>query len=406
MKIRNRFVRTLLIVIAVLIGLPLGVTLVLYLAAPIYKFDEPKPFSGSYVNNPYRDMNPDEWKQCNFQSHARTWGGLTDGRNNSEQLIDSIFRLMNYDHVSISNYMRINEYGSDRPDYIPCYEHGIGIFKTHGVCIGAERVWYVDYLFSQSLSIKQYKLHKLSEASRLVAIAHPVFFGGYKVREMAYLSDYRMLEVLNPYGNSVEHWDVALSNGHRAYIIANDDTHDVNNPNLLCRRFTMINTPVINTEAVCSALENGNAYGVDFSYVHDEPYSVKYNRIRELPHLTRAELVADTFFVAASKPTARVVFVGQDGKLLKDSRRAEDNFYVVGSADTYVRAELHFPDGTKFYLNPLTRHQSAAMTEVSLAHVDVLRTWMMRVVYILTVVAVVYMLRKKDSKNEDGKGEA
>lgn len=381
-------------IVAVVVGLPLLFFLVCYLAAPTYDFYEPKPFAGAYWNNPYSNMNPDDWKQCNFHTHSRAWGGLTNGRHNSDSVVKDVYSKLNFDHVSISNYMKINEFGVEESCFIPCYEHGYGIFKTHQLCIGAQKVWMIDYPFSQNISMKQNMIYNLQKDSRLVALAHPVFGGGYKVREMMYLSDYRLLEVLNPYGISLEHWDVALSNGHRVYILADDDSHDASNPNLVGRRFTMVNTPEINTEAVCSALENGNAYGVDFNFIYDEPLDDKCWRIKQLPVLTRAELVADTFFVAASEHIKTLTFTGRNGKLLKTSNGIDDQFYVLADADTYVRTEIEFGDGTKFYLNPLTRHFNSQMTEKSLAHFNGARTWMMRVAYIMIVVFVVYMIKK------------
>ena len=58
--------------------------------------------------------------------------------------------------MATSDYQKINYHGSDKPDFIPTYEHGYNIFKTHQVCIGAERVLWTDLLVFQTKSMKQW----------------------------------------------------------------------------------------------------------------------------------------------------------------------------------------------------------------------------------------------------------
>lgn len=58
---------------------------------PSYSFDEPEPFHGSYLHNPYQNMNPDHWIQANFHAHTRQFGGLTNGRANTNEMVDSVY---------------------------------------------------------------------------------------------------------------------------------------------------------------------------------------------------------------------------------------------------------------------------------------------------------------------------
>ena len=82
--------------------------MVFYLMAPIYHFDDPKPFYGDKLYNPYTGMDSAQWKQYNFQVQSKAWGGITDGRKNSNELIDSMYRELNFDHVATSDYQKIN----------------------------------------------------------------------------------------------------------------------------------------------------------------------------------------------------------------------------------------------------------------------------------------------------------
>ena len=102
-------------VIGIILGLFVALLLGVSLFVPIYDFDEPYPFSGEYLHNPYEGMDSTAWLKCNFHAHSRTAGGIADGRKNTDQLLDSIYRCFGFDHIGISNYNTINEYGKDNP---------------------------------------------------------------------------------------------------------------------------------------------------------------------------------------------------------------------------------------------------------------------------------------------------
>ena len=122
-SIKNSAVRILLIVLTVVFGLLIGYWLFVYLITPRYVFMQGKPFHGEYLYNPYKDMDPDQWKQYNFHCHSRRYLGITNGRMSKEKDIDSIYQTLGYDHYGISDYMRINRHRDDQPDYIPAYAH-------------------------------------------------------------------------------------------------------------------------------------------------------------------------------------------------------------------------------------------------------------------------------------------
>ena len=391
-KIKNNFLRWFLIVITCLIGLLVAYWLFVYLTTPRYQFREGRPFHGEYLYNPYQDMDPDQWKQYNFHCHSRKYLGITNGRLSKEKSIDSVYQRLGYDHYGISDYMRVNPYGNDRRDYIPAYEHGYGfIRKTHQLCIGTGKVSFVDYPFMQSLDMKQHLLNVLRQHNRFAVPAHASYTRGYKVSDMRYLSGYRLLEVLNPYGCSEEHWDAALSTGHRVYAIGDDDTHNVLNPNEVGRYFTIINTATMEAESVYDALEKGCAYAVGFHSYFGKPFELKEERMHELPHLTRCELVGDTLIVETSAKIIEIVdFIGQDGKVLKHDENVQQAKYVIQPTDTYVRVLLRLPRLTFFYLNPITRHTSPIPDDPSTAEVNQPQTLLFYVIYLLVIIAAVW----------------
>ncbi len=358
---------------------------------PCYSFDEPKPFQGDYLHNPYENMNPDNWIQANFHAHTRQFGGLTNGRLNTNEMLDSVYSALGFDHVGISDYNKINYYDSTNPSFIPAYEHGYGIFKIHQLCIGAKKVRRLDYFAFQNLSMKQHTLNRLEKQTRLVVIAHPSFVKkGYLVDDMKYLSNYKLMEVLNGFRISTAHWDTALSNGHLVYLIGNDDSHDVTDITDVATRFTMINAEENEAEQLLQSLEDGNAVGVDFPVKYDETLEQKINRLKNnLPYITQVELHDDTLLISASKPFSKIKFIGNEGKVLNEQKNKNTASYIIKPEDNYVRTELKFKDGTTLYLNPITRHESEIVDKQRLDKINWSKTIILWGIYALVIFFVV-----------------
>ena len=379
--------------------------LYVYLSVPTYSFKEPKPFTGEYLYNPYQDMQPDQWKKYHFHCHSRKYFGVTNGRKSKETTIDSVYQALGYDHYGISDYMGINPHNADKEDYIPAYEHGYGLIrKTHQICIGAEKVYWPDFLFMQNLNMKQHMINKLGERCRFVMPAHASFTTGYKVNDMVLLSNYRLLEVLNPYGNAFEHWDQALSNGHRVYALGDDDTHNINDYHEVCHNLTMINTPNLNPESVYEALDKGLCYAVEFDNWYYYPLTLDYKvkDAHELPHLTRAQLVGDTLFVETSAETMKEVqFIGQDGKVLKTEENIGTASYVIQPEDHYVRTRIDVNGRNFLYLNPVTRHPKPVVEDSRLDCINYPQTMLYRLVYAIAIAAFIWYLFKKAKERKN-----
>ena len=341
-------------------------------------------------------MNPDNWIQSNFHAHTRQFGGLTNGRLNTNEMLDSVYSALGFDHVGISDYNKINRYDSANPSFIPAYEHGYGIFKIHQLCIGAEKVRKLDYFAFQNLSMKQHTLNCLEKQTRLAIPAHPSFVKkGYLVEDMKYLSNYKLMEVLNGFRISTAHWDMALSNGHLVYLIGNDDSHDVTDITDVATRFTMINSPENEAEQLLQALENGNAVGVDFPVKYDETLEKKIYRLKKnLPYITQVELKKDTLLISASKPFDKIKFIGQDGRELDSQKNKVSAFYIIQPEDNYVRTEVTFNDGTKLYLNPITRHENENIVKQRLDYINWGKTILLWGIYALAIFFAVKIIMR------------
>lgn len=373
-----------------------GFLIAMNIFVPVYVFDEPVPFHGEYLHNPYQDIDSTYWKCCNFHGHTRQYGGITNGRNNGNIIYDSMYRLFGYDHVGISDYNKVNAYEEGRdPGFIPGYEHGYNVWKTHQVCLGTKKVRRIDYFFYQTLSHKQHMLNKLGEQNRVVAVAHPSFVdGSYNVRDMKYLSNYKILEVLNGFVNSPEHWDMALSNGHLVYLIADDDTHDVLKVNDIALKITYLNAKDNDANQLYDALLSGKAVGVDFDLDRSEEMNHKVERFkRDIPYLNSANLDGADFTVSVTKPIRKTQFIGQNGMVLKEESHNKGDTvycasYTIQPTDQYVRTVLTFFDGTTMWLNPVTRHESANIEKQRLDHVSYWWTAALWMVYIGVFVVI------------------
>ena len=369
---------------------------------PVYVFDEPVPFHGDYLHNPYQDIDSTYWKCCNFHGHTRQYGGVTNGRKNGNAVYDSIYRLFGYDHVGISDYNKVNSYENGKdPGFIPGYEHGYNVWKIHQVCLGTKKVRRIDYFFYQTLSHKQHMLNKLSEQNRVVAVAHPSFVdGSYNVRDMKYLSNYKVLEVLNGFVNSPEHWDMALSSGHLVYLIADDDTHDVLKVNDIALRITYLNAKENDANQLYDALLSGKAVGIDFDLNRQEKMEDKVARFkRDIPYLNSAKLNGNDFAVSVTKPIRKAEFIGQNGTVLKgDDHVITDSVfyasYTILPTDTYVRTVLTFFDGTTMWLNPITRHESQYITKQRLDHISYTWTAALWMVYLGIILLIIKLVQK------------
>lgn len=397
-RIKNKSLRVVLMALTVVVAIPIAYWLFVYLSVPRYQFKVGQPFHGSYLYNPYQNMDPTEWKRCNFHCHSRKYMGITNGRMSKESDIDSVYQALGHDHYGISDYMSINPHGNDRHDYIPAYEHGYGFFrKTHQLCIGAQKVCLMDFPFMQSLDMKQHMLNVLQQHTRFAVPAHASFTSGYKVSDMRYLSGYRLLEIGNPYGKADEHWDAALSTGHRVYGIGDDDTHNVLDPNESGRFFTMINTRDLVADSVYAALDRGCSYTVEFHPHYNVTLETKAEKMRtELYHLTRCELIGDSLLVIeTSAPCIQVAdFIGQDGKVLKHQENVSQASYAIQPNDTYVRVKLMVHNMTYFYLNPITRHTTPTPIDQSTSEINTAQTLLFYLVYVLVIILCIWRIIK------------
>lgn len=328
---------------------------------PLYKSVPEDPFSGPHWYNPYEHAVPGgRWLRANFHAHSNAWGIVTNGRKNTVGDILCKYDSLGYDIVGISDYQHITQTGKEL--YIPCYEHGFNILKTHQGSIGARDVYHNDYILPQTRSQKQHVINRLARRSELVVLNHPDWMGGYSQKDIRQLTGYDLFEVLNDFRISEELWDVALSAGKPAMLLGGDDAHNVFKQTDLARDLTVIytNSDTVTPAAVYNALRNGTAYGIEVTGdLARATVTEKRAGLDAMPLLTSCKIIHDSLIVTLTGEADHFSFIGQNGRLLSKVSDTGNGLssahYMLQPEDTYVRVRISLPDSTRLYLNPVMR---------------------------------------------------
>jgi hypothetical protein len=204
-----------------------------------------------------------------------------------------------------------------------------------------------------------------------------------------------MLEVLNNMRLSYDHWDAALSTGNLAWIMGNDDAHDVTNSNHVGRKFTMINAANKNKETIIKSLKAGNAYGVDFFPKMDVPLVERIERSKHIPYVANVKLVGDTLKVTASQKARSIKFIGQEGKVLDSFTNRKSAIYIIQENDTYVRTVFNYEDNTSLCLNPIVRYSGERVSSLKTAKINTKATLYLRIGYFLIFLLIAYFYARR-----------
>ena len=370
-------------------GTAVALSLVLWwFIPPVYNFSEPIAFQGKEWYNPYTAIDTNDLKLSNFQIQSKSYGGVTNGRNNSSERVFSTYKNLGYDVITISDYMKINYYQEDSLPHVAVYEHGYGAFKNHQVCIGASEVMWLDFPLFQSQSSKQFVLNELKKKNKCVAIAHPSLRDAYSTDDMKVLRGYDLIEALSNFKNSLELWDAALSAGNPVFLVADDDAHNLDKPNDYGRVATVIHSKSSNEDSLIHALKHGNAYGLVVQTPEGDSHEAKANRFKKLPQLLQHRLLNDSIFLRFSDSITEITAIGQDGVVLMNNRTGNSTTrYAFGLKEVkhFVRFEVKMRDGSKIYTNPVFRSVDGKKPLAISAGVDIWASQFYRLLGILVI---------------------
>jgi len=281
---------------------------------------------------------------------------MTNGKGSSSDVWQRYDSLGHTFHA-ISQYHSIDSYNNEKQNYVPVYEHGYNLKKTHQLVIGAKRVLWKDYIFPQTLHNKQFILHELAkDTTNLVVLNHPAVRSGYDVNDLKLLHYYDHIEVLNPAAQSFAHWDTALTAGKKVFIVGNDDNHNIFNDNAIGRFTTLVFGAASDRKKMLASMKKGQSVAVWLPQIHNEPLVSKSIKVRNLQSLiSDVSLVDSMLSVKLSRPVAEIRVIGDQGQLRFNEYNTKTLHYPFSFKEHYVRVELSLEDGTRFYLNPIFR---------------------------------------------------
>jgi hypothetical protein len=370
-------------------GTAVAVSLVLWwFIPPAYNFSEPTAFSGTKWYNPYTTIDTNDLKLSNFQIQSKSYGGVTNGRNNSSERVFSTYKNLGYDVITISDYMKINHYKENSHPHVTVYEHGYGFFKNHQVCLGASEVTWLDFPLFQSQSSKQFVLNELKKKNKCVAIAHPSLRDAYSIDDMKVLRGYDLIEALSNYKNSLELWDAALSSGNPVFLIADDDAHNLDKPDDYGRVATVIHSKSSEEDSLIHALKHGDAYGLVVQTPDYDTHEKKAKRFKKLPQMLTHTVVNDSLFLSFSDSIQEVRAIGQDGALLlhlKLMNETSSFLFPLANVAHFVRFEVKLKDGSKIFTNPVFRSKDGTKPLALSAGIDIWASHFYRLLGLLVI---------------------
>lgn len=409
LKILLKVLKYFLSFIGIIIFIKLSVFYFVYIYCPIYDFIEPEKFKGSYIYNPYQNLETANWKKANLHVHSRAWGGVTNGFKNFPEVLGKLYDELEYDIYSISDYMRINDFLKDSVFYIPTYEHGYSIQKYHKLGIGAREVTYTDYPYFQTIHNKQHIIDLMKESCELVSLNHPSIRNAVTGYDLKYLANFEMFEAVSRLSRSTHLWDSLLSNGYYAYIVANDDGHDLYKNNEVGQFSTFINSESLHQSDVIKAMREGRTFGAEIRIYDNLSFEEKIRLEKFIEELSKVEVKDGILTVRTNTPAVFFSFIGQDGKALLNVEHSDSASYQFKDEDTYVRTEIWFPSQNRFYLNPVFRTEkmfpeNKRKPEVNyfLSYLQVVIGFVVYGVIIFSIVFYIIVRRRKNiiSKKE------
>ncbi len=361
----------------------------IYIQTTIYTFPPPTPFSGDSLVNPYQNIDNKTYK-CNFHAHSIAWKGITNGHNSSQDLTKA-YKDQGYTVAGVSNYHCITDsINSNSPVYIPVYEHGINIFKSHLLGIEPRKPSYFDFPLWQNTSQKQQIINDIRNNGGLVTIAHPKFMDGHTLEDMSQLTNYQFVEVLNHYRISDEYWDAALTAGRLVYGIGNDDTHDINNEPTF-RMWTEVFAESPTKDGILDAMVKGRAFMV---YSQDGGADGYFSNVKTSGDTIECWFTGkiDTVEVWGPRHT---LLAKQQLRMLntEDSLTGfKHGEYVLPKNISYARL-VGKSNECALYLNPIVRSVNGKTSGVErlVPEIDVLKTWFYRLCVLLIEVVIVFL---------------
>jgi len=309
----------------------------------MYKFGDFNKFSGEQFYNPYSDLKSD-WVKVNFHAHAKAYGGVSLGSNSAEEMLAK-YDTLGYDLACISNYGFVQD-SIPGHKYMPVYEHGFNRRWIHQLVINETQSKPFDYPLFQNRSTRQYMINRLKTDNNLIVLNHPNHKKAYRSKDLTYLNNYDLLEGISEFANSIEQWDIALSSGHAAWIVGNDDSHDLSDYHIGIA-WNMINVDSLTNSEIIKSLKLGKFYATK-GWLGQEMNKLRSLSVNDGLYILKMVRKADS-----------IALFSDNGQLLTYALNIDSISYQIKPENSYVRAQIFESEKwnkyTMMYLNPVIR---------------------------------------------------
>ena len=326
--------------------------------SPIYDFEEPEPFSGPDIFNPYRNIDTAHcWKKANFHVHTRVKGIFNECEYWPAEVYEFLDKL-GYDIVTFSNHNELTTHPFDSTLQVNVYEHGYNLFKYHKLVFGSNDVNRFDHLLPLFASQKQFQLWLLGKESDIIQYNHPLRTTGTSKSHMEKICGYDIMELDCGKSTENEFWDWALSAGHYSFGLANDDLHYPDRTTKIARRCNFLCTPSATYKDIKDCLLDGCYYSMRIPDYGNGDWEIKTDKNLDLPRIDDIGLRDSTIFISLSAKADSIKVFGQNHSTLllkKDTSYAE---YTIQPGDSYARFTAYLPGGEVIYSNPFARYDA------------------------------------------------
>ncbi len=328
--------------------------------SPVYTFDDPVPFQGPDIFDPYRNLDTAHcWKRANFHTHTRVDGIFNECEYYPAEVYDALEKF-GYDIVTFSNHNELTVHPFDPSLQVNVYEHGYNLFKYHKLVFGSDRVNRFDHLLPLFSFQKQFQLDLLGRDSDLIQMNHPLRTHGTSRSLMEKLSGYQIMELDSGKSTENEYWDWALSAGHYCFALAGDDLHYPDRSGRIAVRCAFLCTPTAEYKDILATLLDGCYYSMRVPDYGKGDWEIKYEENRSLPYVEDIGLDGDRIRISLSEPADSIKVTGQDHMKLAMAVETDGMEYVMRPEDHYARITAYFPDGEVIYTNPFARYDASA----------------------------------------------
>lgn len=370
------------------------IVLCFFSVSPIYEWDDPKPFEGHRIYNPYSGSDSTTvWKRATFHTHTKVDKGINECPYYPNVVYDE-YKALGYDIVAFTNHNALTRHPYDDRLDLYGYEHGYNLFKLHNNIFGTEKVQKYDILIPFFDSHKQFKMNLAGKDGEITVLNHPDRTLGITTRTMERLSGYQLIEGDSGFGERdsgegthLKRWDEALSAGHYSHNILSDDNHNPRNPERIARRCTWINTATEEYGDIKEALLSGNFYSMR------TPPCIPSD---SLPRVADIALKGDTIILALTSPAQSIEIISQSGEIKGIESNCARVQYIMQPDEPYIRLTARYPNGTVIYTNAFARY-SQGDSPYNGATPDV--NWPLTILYNLLLLSIVVLLSLRVKKS-------